>query len=202
MEALLSLIIATSLLLGSPGPATLSLAATGAAFGIKGGIKFLTGILCGLIFVIPGSGLGLAVLFASFPDIKISVQVLGGLYIVYVAYKIATAPLLTSNHPTASNSPTLLDGFILNLLNPKAYAAFLALFSQFQLPLTNQTMSFAMTGLVCFMVATVVDSIWLALGSSLRPLFENPRSAKYLRFSFAASMVAAVAMTFFNPGFS
>lgn len=93
-----------------------------------------------------------------------------------------------------------MDGFIFNLLNPKAYAAFLALFSQFTLSYGNSTLNFMATGVVCFGVATVVDFIWLALGGTLRPLFENPRSAKILRVSFAIIMVAAVLLTFIRLG--
>lgn len=196
MESLFSLIIATALLLGSPGPATLALAATGATFGIKTGSRFLAGILIGLCIVILGAGLGLSALFTAFPSVRLSMQVIGGLYILYIAYKIATAPLLNAHEARQNNAPTLLDGFILNLLNPKAYAAFLALFSQFQLPMENTALGFITTGAVCFLVATIVDCIWLALGSSLRPLFESPRSAKTLRMSFASIMVVAVLFTF------
>lgn len=120
MESLFSLIIATALLLGSPGPATLALAATGATFGIKTGSRFLAGILIGLCIVILGAGLGLSALFTAFPSVRLSMQVIGGLYILYIAYKIATAPLLNAHEARQSNAPTLLDGFILNLLNLRA----------------------------------------------------------------------------------
>ncbi len=41
VESIVALITASALLLGSPGPAPLALAATGATYGIKGGIPFL-----------------------------------------------------------------------------------------------------------------------------------------------------------------
>lgn len=41
LESIVSLIAATGLLLGSPGPAPLALAATGATFGIRRGAPFL-----------------------------------------------------------------------------------------------------------------------------------------------------------------
>jgi len=44
-ESVLALIIATSVLLGSPGPAPLALAATSATFGIKNSLPFYFGIL-------------------------------------------------------------------------------------------------------------------------------------------------------------
>jgi len=80
-ESILLLIVATSLLLGSPGPAPIALAATGATFGIKKGIPFLLGILSGLIVVIIGTTVGIATLFNAFPAVRLTVQIIGALYI-------------------------------------------------------------------------------------------------------------------------
>ena len=191
-ESITSLIAATSLLLGSPGPAPLALAATGATYGVKNGIPFLLGILGGLAIAIIGTTVGIAALFSAFPNVKLIVQIAGALYIVYVAQKIARAPVLCSSDKPPESSPTLIDGVILNLLNPKAYAAFLAIFSQFLLPLQTDLLSYATTGIICFIVAVFVDVAWLVLGGVLRPVFESPKSARVLRVTFAVLMVAAV----------
>ena len=60
MEGLLSFILAGLALAGSPGPATLSLAATGAAFGTRRGLGYMTGINLGMVGVmaITASGVG------------------------------------------------------------------------------------------------------------------------------------------------
>jgi threonine/homoserine/homoserine lactone efflux protein len=190
-ESILLLIVATALLLGSPGPAPIALAATGATYGIKNGIPFLLGILSGLIVVIIGSAVGIATLFNTFPTVRLTVQVIGALYIFYVAQKIARAPIIISGSNTETK-PSFVDGFILNLLNPKASAAFLSLFSQFIIPLESQAMSYVLTALICFAVAVIVDTLWLFLGSFLKPLFEAPKSARILRIIFALLMVIAV----------
>ncbi|WP_099018215.1 LysE family translocator [Marinicella litoralis] len=193
-EAITSLITATALLLGSPGPATLGLAGIGATSGFKNGLPFLTGILTGLIVVILGTALGLASLFEAFPSVRITVQIIGALYILYVAVKIATAP----HQSTAASSapPRFIDGFILNLLNPKAYAALLGLFSQFLLPTPSVPMAFLSTAVICFTVAVVVDTLWLALGGAIRPCLQQPVQARMIRVVFAVLMVVAVLWAF------
>ncbi len=191
-EALTSLITASALLLGSPGPAPLALAGVGATFGFNRGLPFLAGILTGLCVVIIGASLGLVTLFEAFPSVRWVVQMMGGLYILYIAIKIATAPHLIGTDASKQVVPKFRDGFILNLLNPKAYAAFLALFSQFLLPVSTVSLAFLATALVCFSVAIVVDTIWLALGGLIRPLFQNPSQARVIRVLFAVLMVAAV----------
>ena len=193
-EALLSLITATALLLGSPGPATLGLAGVGATFGFTAGLPFLAGILSGLCVVIIATTLGLATVFESFPSVRIAVQIIGALYILYIAFKIATAPLIATAE--TESKPKFVGGFILNLLNPKAYAAFMALFSQFLLPVSSPVMAFLATASMCFVIALLVDTIWLALGDVIRPLFQQPRQARMIRVLFALFMVMAVLWAF------
>lgn len=193
IEALLTLLSTTALLLGSPGPAPLALAATGATFGCKKSIPFLLGILSGLAVAIFCASIGLATLFVTFPTMKLICQLAGAGYILFIAYKIATAPTNIADAPI--NPPNFKDGFILNLLNllnPKAYAAFLAIFSQFLLPLASINYSYLATGLVCLIVATLVDILWLLFGSILRPIFAKPKQARAIRIVFALLMIIAV----------
>ena len=100
-----------------------------------------------------------------------------GLYICFIAYKIASAPVGKGLQASHDGAPGFADGFILNLLNPKVYAAFLAIFSQFLVPATSHTVSYFITGLICFAVAIIVDVLWLALGGLIGPLFQNPKQA-------------------------
>ncbi len=191
-EALATLLLATLMLMGSPGPATLSLAATGASVGFRRGLSFLLGILAGLAVVISGAAMGLATLFENFPGIRITVQSLGTAYIVYLAYKIATAPVLTDEEQASARQPAFIDGFLINLLNAKAYAVFLAVFSQFLLPGDTPLLAYGLTGLVCFGMGVTVNISWLWFGSAISPLFRRPRSARILRTTFAVLMVLAV----------
>ena len=197
IEALSSLILATALLLGSPGPVPLALAATGATYGIRRGIAFLVGILTGLAVAITLGSIGIATLFNTFPPSRYLVGVAGALYICYIAIKIATAPILTEQDELEAQAPTFRDGFILNILNPKAYAAFVALFSQFLLPFSTELISTAVTALVAFGVAILVDGAWLILGGVLTPLFRSPLLARPIRVLFGVLMVAAVIFAFY-----
>lgn len=190
-DALILLMMSTGLLLGSPGPAPMALAATSASYGIQKTLPFLTGILTGLLVVIVGTALGLAGLIESHQWFKTALQILGAGYIVYVALKIARGPVLSINDEP-QNHPGFRDGFILNILNPKAYAAFLALFSQFRLPFDTVWMSFMLSGTVCFVVALVVDSLWVLLGAGLRRCFSHPLWARVLRISFGLMMLISV----------
>lgn len=184
--------MASLVLLGSPGPAPLALAATGGSVGIRLGIPFLAGVLLGLAVAIVAAAVGLATLFETYPRSERVVQFIGGCYIAYLAYKIALAPTNVASNTQHARTPSFVDGFILNLLNPKAYAAFLAIFSQFLLPLSTSIVSWLMTAIICFSVAVLVDIMWLCFGGLLAPLFSHPQTARPIRVSFALMMVASV----------
>lgn len=197
-ESFLTLMITTTFLLGSPGPATLSLAATGATVGFKRGYPFLIGILAGLAVAISTAAVGLASLFSNFSELRVVAQFAGAFYIVYLAFKIASSPILEGNNDSIESDPKFKDGFILNLLNVKAYAVFLAVFSGFLLPFDSVVLGYVTTGLVCITVATIVDVIWLWFGGAIRPLFLRPRAARHLRVFFAALMIVSVGVVILN----
>lgn len=185
------------MLLGSPGPAPLALAASGAIFGFRSSIPFLVGILIGLAVIIVASIAGINLLFEAHPRLRFTLQVVGGLYILYIAFKLASAPIQTNgvDHRTL---PSLLNGVILNITNPKAYAAIFALFTQFSLPIASQLTSYLLTGLVCFTIAVIIDTAWLIAGHPLRQLFSHKTYARPVRIIFAAMMILAVGLSLYS----
>src|SRR5215212_8286093 len=119
-------------LAGSLGPATLSLTATGAAFGARRGFGYMTGINVGMFAVMVITASGVVGLLLAVPGATPVVSVLAGAYFLYLAYQIATAPPL-SDASAEQSPPSLAAGVLLSLINPKGYAAMAALFSGFVL---------------------------------------------------------------------
>ena len=197
LSQLLLLVGTTALLLGSPGPTTLALAGCGATFGINHSLRFLAGILSGLVLVIIVTSVGVIALLIHYPIVKWLLQLLSAAYVIWIAIKIAKAPL--GNWALATvNTPSFSDGFLLNSLNPKAYAAFIALFSQFLLPFDNAFLSHVATGLVCLKVAILVDVLWLLFGALLSEIFNHNKWARPIRIGFASLMVVTVLLAFSN----
>jgi threonine/homoserine/homoserine lactone efflux protein len=82
-------------LVASPGPATLGLAAAGAAFGFRAARLFLAGLLCGAALTIFLVGSGVAGALLAHPIAAPIMLGLAAFYMLYLAYRIATAPPLT-----------------------------------------------------------------------------------------------------------
>jgi len=102
-----------------PGPNNLSLAATGAAFGARGGLRYLSGILTGMILVIGLVSTGLGGLMLTVPGVTPVVAVVAAAYILWLAFRIATAPPLVTNDARDTSAPRSCRGSFFPLSIPK-----------------------------------------------------------------------------------
>ena len=192
MEGLLGFIVAGLALAGSPGPATLSLAATGAAFGSRRGLAYMTGIDFGMVLVMAITASGVTGVLLALPGATPIVAALAALYFVYLAWRIATAPPLTEE-AGERRRPSFTAGMLLSLINPKGYAAMAALFSGFALIKAEPALDAALKLLVLLAVIAAVNAAWLSSGAALTRFFRDPRTNRAINVTFAILLIASVA---------
>ena len=193
MEGLPGFILAGIALAGSPGPATLSLAVTGAAFGSRRGLAYMIGIDFGMVLVMAITASGVTGVLLALPGATPMVAALAALYFVYLAWRIATAPPLTE-HAGERRNPSFAAGMLLSLINPKGYAAMAALFSGFALIKARPGLDAAFKLLVLLAVIIAVNAGWLFSGAALTRFFRDPRTNRAINVSFAILLIASVAV--------
>jgi len=191
MNDISGFILAAFALVGSPGPATLSLAATGAAFGARRGLGYLLGIEVGMIIIMVITASGVMGMLLAVPRVAPIVTGLSGVYILYLAYQIATATAETDDRKSERH-PSFLAGLFLSLVNPKAYASMAALYSGFVLIEDHFLNDALIKGLVLVVILTAVDVAWLLAGSRLMRRIKAPTTRRFVNISFAALLVVAV----------
>ena len=74
----------------TPGPNNLMLMASGANFGLRRTLPHMFGISLGHMLLVICTGLGLGQLFVLYPSLQIALRVIGGVYLLYLAWKLAT----------------------------------------------------------------------------------------------------------------
>ncbi|MCP4319850.1 MAG: LysE family translocator [Hyphomicrobiales bacterium] len=193
MSDLLLLWIAAFPLMGSPGPATLSLAAIGAAFGARSGLSYLAGIVAGTTVVLVMIATGVTGLILAQPVLVNVITVLAAAYILYLAYRIATAPVM-AEHLAESRPPVFYNGFILAIANPKAFAAIGAVYSVYGLVPSNIMLDAIARIGALFFVIVVVNSCWLFFGSAFSSLLQHPVAGRIANITFAVLLVVSVAL--------
>lgn len=197
MDSIASFLLASLALVGSPGPNTVSLAAIGAAFGARKGLPYMIGLNLGMVGVVSLIGSGLWVTILSLPQIVPIVTVAATAYLIFLAYRIATAPPLVTAAATPNHPPRWLAGMALSLSNPKAYFAVAAVMSRYSLLPTNSVLDqFAKASLL---LATIVfvNILWLAVGSKLALWIRSAAVGRLVNVCFAAALVISVLLASF-----
>lgn len=193
MDVLAGFLVAAVALAGSPGPATLSLAAAGAAFGARRGIAYLVGLVAGMVAVMAIVASGVVGLLLALPGATPVVTGLAALYFAWLAWRIATAPPL-SEEGVQRAPPGFAAGLLLSLVNPKGYAAMAALYSGFVL-LPGRLLPDA--GLKLALLTAIIAAVnvgWLLAGAALTRWFRDPRSNRAINVAFALSLLASVGL--------
>jgi threonine/homoserine/homoserine lactone efflux protein len=180
-------------LVGSPGPATLGLAAAGAAFGLNSVKPFLLGSICGAALTIALVGSGVVSVLTARPVVSPILIGLAAAYMLFLAYRIASAPPIGET-ATKGRAPGFGGGLLLGVTNPKGYAVFATLFSGFVVVPGDVTADAIFKGLVLFALLTVIDVSWLIAGNALRHLFHDPQTSRRINLAFAALLLASVAL--------
>lgn len=190
-EALVAMLAAALALMGSPGPATLSMAATSAVFGIGRALPWFCGVCCGTSTIVILVASGVTGLVVAMPGAAQVLVILAGAYMVYLAYRIAMAPPLKARSD-AGPPPRGIAGYLFAIANPKGYAAVGAVFASFVLVANDPTTDAVLKVVILVGMVIVVNVTWLLTGSALSRIFQSPRAGRVLNVSFALLLILSL----------
>ncbi|WP_278444891.1 LysE family translocator [Stutzerimonas kunmingensis] len=109
----------------TPGPVNLVALNCGARFGFRASARHITGATVGFTLLLLLIGLGLYELLERAPILMRGIQWGGVAFLLYMAWKLAVDDGRLEP-AAAGNGPSLLDGALMQWLNPKAWLASVA----------------------------------------------------------------------------
>lgn len=174
-------------LVGTPGPANMSLMACGLTFGLRPSLPFLLGTLAGRQVMIFANIAGLFALLKGAPLIWDGLRYLCLAYIVWLAWKIVRS---SPKSAEAKDVPGFWRGFWVHPLNPKAYATQIAAIAQFVSPERYLAESLVLC-LVIALLGGALNAGWMVGGNLLARLTQNPRVLLAVNVTLATLMVAS-----------
>lgn len=162
----------------SPGPATMAIASASLGEGRRHGLTIAAGIFCGSMTWAAAASLGLAALLSQYAQALIVVRILGGFYLLYLAWKAFRSAAsrvdpLSMNKSAKSLKRTFLMGYAIHLTNPKAIFGWLATIS---IGLPADATPLAVAIVVCGCLAT---GFTVFMGYAL--LFSTPGALRLYR---------------------
>jgi threonine/homoserine/homoserine lactone efflux protein len=191
----ITLILASVVVMGSPGPSTISATAMGAAFGVRRSLKYVCGLIAGTIVVLLAVAVGVVALVLSIPQGAYALGLVSAAYILFLAFKIATAPPLESQSRPAAG-PAFVGGFLLAVANPKAYLAIAAVFAGASLFAGDRGLdAFAKTIVLAGMIV-IIHMSWLVAGASLSRFLHDPVSSRVINVLLAAALAITTLASF------
>jgi threonine/homoserine/homoserine lactone efflux protein len=127
-------VVASVVLLLTPGPAVLYIVARSVEQGRTAGLVSVLGIHLGTIVHITAAAVGLSALVLSSAIAFALVKYLGAAYLIWIGIHTFIAKDLDPEAPVVPAEPlhrAFRDGFVVNLFNPKTAIFFLAFLPQF-----------------------------------------------------------------------
>ena len=190
--------LAVFFLIITPGPGVLSVAGVGSAFGPGPGTRYIAGLFVGTNLVAVAVVSGMAAIVLADEKMRAILMIGSVCYLVYLASKIARAGSKIA-FKEASKAPGILDGIILQTINPKAYAVMTALFTGFVFWPENFITEMTFKFLIMNVIWLPIHFGWLYAGITLHRLNLAPSVQRRVNLAMAISMLIAVALALIAP---
>ncbi|MBZ8135239.1 LysE family translocator [Afifella sp. IM 167] len=174
----------------TPGPNNLMLLASGVNFGFRRTIPHLLGILIGFAVLLTAVGLGVGALVERFPALHLALKVVGGAYLLYLAWKIAASRAL-HEESTGRGPLTFTEAALFQWVNPKAWMMGLAAMAAYTDP-EHYSLTLAIVVGVFFLVTIPSTTIWAGFGSALKDWLDHPVRLKWFNIAMAVALVASL----------
>ena len=189
------LILFAAVMAFTPGPNVIMVTASGANFGFAKTVPQIFGITIGFGILVVAAGFGFAGIVNAEPRIHTALKYVGGAYLLYLAWSIATADRTEGGSPRARPIGAL-QAILLQWVNPKAWVFVLGALATYTTDggdtIWETSVIAAISAISCFLSAAT----WAAFGAAIGRWLANPRARKAFNWSMAGLLVLSLIPVF------
>jgi threonine/homoserine/homoserine lactone efflux protein len=167
----------------APGPSVMFTIARAVAWGRGTAILTVLGNSMGMLILSLIIAVGLGPLLQRSELLLIFVQVLGGLYLIYLGIdalkhrRLHAADMVAIDELKPAKPQVVKQGFMVGVLNPKALVFFSAIFPQFvDASVGSITIQMIWFGVIFAALAFLLDGMWAVVVGGSRDWFANSQS--------------------------
>jgi threonine/homoserine/homoserine lactone efflux protein len=191
---LITFAVATSV---TPGPNNIMLTASGANFGFRRTIPHMLGIAIGFTIMVATIGLGLSEIFERFPAIHQVLRYGGSAYLLYLAYRIATAaPATPDSAQTVGRPLSFLQAALFQWVNPKGWMMAVGAISTYTTVGGDLMLESVVIALIFGAIGLPSVALWAALGAAIGRLLRAKWALRAFNIAMALLLVASLALMF------
>jgi len=175
----------------TPGPNNIMLAASGVNFGLARSTAHMTGVVIGFAILVAACAAGLGLVFAALPSLQLALKIAGALYMLWLAYKVATAHQSEAEDAPPPKPLTFFQAALFQWINPKGLIAALSAVAIYVRP--GYERQDVPNMLAILTVVTLLSAVtWTAFGVGLRRLLRDPAHARIFNIAMAVLLVASI----------
>lgn len=177
LSTLFPVILFAVTMTGTPGPNNVMLTANGALHGYRRTLPAILGILAGGMTLFTLLALGLGGLFERYPLLQSTLRVVAAAYLLYLAWKIATAPppAIGAARRNQAAPWSFWQATVFQFANPKVWAMGITLMASF-LPSDGWLIVNAVVlALIMEAIAFPCISFWAGFGSVIARWLHSDR---------------------------
>ena len=174
----------------TPGPNNIMLFASGVNFGLRRSVPHMLGISFGFGVLLTAVGAGLGAVLDRLPLVFLLIKVLGGVYMIYLAWRIARSGPPESG--AASARPMrFIEAAGFQWVNPKAWVMAAVAMAAYTTE-GSYALNVAIVVATFSLVNLPTISVWAVFGLAMRRALTNPKVLRAFNITMAVALVLSL----------
>ena len=176
----------------TPGPNNILSSYSGFNFGFKKTIPLMLGVILGWTTMLTVMASGLIIIFQKYIFLQSIIKILGTIFLIYLAYKIAFS---STNESENIKKPVLFfDTFLFQFINPKGVMVAMIAVSTFIDIQENYLRDATIVIITYFFMAVFSVSSWCLLGKYLRKFATSKNFIRKFNYIMSFLLIVCVIM--------
>ena len=176
----------------TPGPNNILSSYSGFNFGFKKTIPLMLGVIIGWTTMLTVMASGLIIIFQKYIFLQSIIKVLGTIFLIYLAYKIAFSS--TKGSENIKKPVLFFDTFLFQFINPKGVMVAMIAVSTFIDIQNNYLRDATIVIITYFFMAVFSVSSWCLLGKYLRKFATSKNFIKKFNYIMSFLLIVCVIM--------
>ena len=177
----------------TPGPTNLLILSISHQHGVSKAMPIVLGASLGATLLVLLIGLGIGLNIQQYPLLKLSLSLLGGIWLTFVAWKIyKSKPNIKIDSEPKYQRVGFMQGFFLQLINPKSWLMGVALITVYLANSTNYDHALFLLSAIFMIIAIPSLTVWAFLGKALTVMFSSHRKIVIFNRILAIGLLISV----------
>lgn len=174
----------------TPGPNNIMLFSSGVNFGLRRTWPHAFGIAFGFAILLAAVGFGLGVVLTNFPLLFLAIKIAGGIYMLYLAWRILNSGPVEVKEG-AAQPMTFLEAALFQWVNPKAWVMATVAMSAYTSE-GNYAVNVGIVVVAFCLVNFPSVSVWAGFGTVMRAFLRDPAKLRIFNAIMAAALVLSL----------